>query len=359
LTSKTQLEWWKKQQTTNNEKCTKRRKTMAKHDKPKHQQLFLDFGQKNFDAQVCDECGMMYVPGLKEDADMHAKAHKSNQYKLVTFPNWKSCRVVKEYIGEERVILIPNDDLSSADLKKVVQVRKLMDTELGFVDSVASNTLQTNKDQKTYLYIDNKNKVIGCVVAERIDKAYTLIVNGKSKAVVNDGKTVYIPQTGNNTITAMSTSETSNSELDDIFSEETTASSVSVCHSNHTPASPHFVTENVPLKHQNGTQVQHKSKCQIKEPVENDQSSQRQEERDFSLSCGNQEFAAECGVSRIWTHCAHRRQGVATRLLDAVRSTMIYGYTVPKNMCAFSQPTADGRLFFEQYTSTKSFLVYL
>jgi hypothetical protein len=41
------------------------------------------------------------------------------------------------------------------------------------------------------------------------------------------------------------------------------------------------------------------------------------------------------------------------------RANMIYGYTVPKELCAFSQPTADGKLFFESYRGTKEFLVYL
>ncbi len=76
----------------------------------------------------------------------------------------------------------------------------------------------------------------------------------------------------------------------------------------------------------------------------------------------------------IWTSRTHRRQGVASRLLDCVRyvllvvcafaltftrANMFYGYLVPKELCAFSQPTSDGKMFFEHYRGTKEFLVYL
>jgi len=42
--------------------------------------------------------------------------------------------------------------------------------------------------------------------------------------------------------------------------------------------------------------------------------------------------------------------------MDAVRANLIYGGgTIPKELCAFSQPTADGKLFFESYRGTKEF----
>lgn len=35
--------------------------------------------------------------------------------------------------------------------------------------------------------------------------------------------------------------------------------------------------------------------------------------------CSEDSFPAKCGISRIWTHPIHRRQGIATRLVDTMR----------------------------------------
>jgi len=76
------------------------------------------------------------------------------------------------------------------------------------------------------------------------------------------------------------------------------------------------------------------------------------------VRCSKVSQPAVCGVSRIWVHSSERRKGVASKLLDAVRSNFIFGYNIPKNKCAFTQPTQDGRRFFARYTNTENFLVY-
>jgi N-acetyltransferase len=68
---------------------------------------------------------------------------------------------------------------------------------------------------------------------------------------------------------------------------------------------------------------------------------------------------ATCGVSRIWVHKEHRRKKIAWKLLDAVRKSFIYGYVIPKEQIAFSQPTTEGKLFAMNYTGTKEFLVFV
>lgn len=46
----------------------------AKQDKRELRQMYLDLGQKNFGKQtVCKICGMMYVHGVSEDTDQHAR----------------------------------------------------------------------------------------------------------------------------------------------------------------------------------------------------------------------------------------------------------------------------------------------
>ncbi|KAM3861456.1 N-acetyltransferase ESCO2-like [Diretmus argenteus] len=67
---------------------------------------------------------------------------------------------------------------------------------------------------------------------------------------------------------------------------------------------------------------------------------------------------ALCGVSRIWVFNLARRQGIATRMLETVRSTFMYGSHLTKEEMAFSDPTPDGKLFATKYCNTPTFLVY-
>ncbi|XP_076011264.1 N-acetyltransferase ESCO2-like [Genypterus blacodes] len=67
---------------------------------------------------------------------------------------------------------------------------------------------------------------------------------------------------------------------------------------------------------------------------------------------------ALCGISRIWVFSMARRKGIATRMLDTVRSTFMYGSPLTKEEIAFSDPTPDGKLFATKYCDTPTFLVY-
>ncbi|KAM4632887.1 N-acetyltransferase ESCO2 [Polymixia lowei] len=74
--------------------------------------------------------------------------------------------------------------------------------------------------------------------------------------------------------------------------------------------------------------------------------------------CSTSPEKALCGVSRIWVFSLARRQGIATRMLDTVRSTFMYGSHLTKEEMAFSDPTPDGKLFATKYCNTSTFLVY-
>lgn len=83
-----------------------------------------------------------------------------------------------------------------------------------------------------------------------------------------------------------------------------------------------------------------------------------------SLERSLQPQKAMIGVHQLWVHAKFRKQGVATRLVDAVRANFVFGLTVPKEMLAFSSPTEAGSRFARNYVcgnpskGTREILVY-
>jgi len=64
------------------------------------------------------------------------------------------------------------------------------------------------------------------------------------------------------------------------------------------------------------------------------------------------------GVHQLWCHSSHRKGKVATRLVDAARSQLVYGMSVPHGMVAFSSPTVAGLTFAKRYVQTETPLIY-
>ncbi|XP_077566862.1 N-acetyltransferase ESCO2 isoform X2 [Stigmatopora nigra] len=81
-------------------------------------------------------------------------------------------------------------------------------------------------------------------------------------------------------------------------------------------------------------------------------------DRHRAWCCSTVPEKALCGVSRVWVFSLARRQGVARRMLDTVRSTFMYGSLLTKEEIAFSDPTPDGKKFATAYCGTPRFLVY-
>ena len=79
---------------------------------------------------------------------------------------------------------------------------------------------------------------------------------------------------------------------------------------------------------------------------------------DGTVCCGGPARRATAGIAKIFVHAPQRRRGVATRLLDAVRATLVYGRVVPRAELAATQPTRDGAALFARYAGTPHFLVY-
>ncbi|XP_033001124.1 N-acetyltransferase ESCO2 [Lacerta agilis] len=74
--------------------------------------------------------------------------------------------------------------------------------------------------------------------------------------------------------------------------------------------------------------------------------------------CSTKPEKVFCGISRIWVFSLMRRRGIASRLVDVMRRTFLFGSFLNTNEIAFSDPTPDGKLFAARYCRTPNFLVY-
>ncbi|CEM37641.1 unnamed protein product [Vitrella brassicaformis CCMP3155] len=67
---------------------------------------------------------------------------------------------------------------------------------------------------------------------------------------------------------------------------------------------------------------------------------------------------ARLGVEVIWVHASHRRQRIASQLVDAAASMFVEGVKVPRSEIAFTQTTALGTLFARRYVGAVHFNGY-
>ncbi|XP_066540179.1 N-acetyltransferase ESCO1 isoform X2 [Hoplias malabaricus] len=121
-----------------------------------------------FGAVTCNVCGMLYSPSATEDETQHLLFH--NQFiSAVRYVGWKKERILREY-PDGKVILVLPDDPKYA-LKKVEEIREMVDNDLGFQQVESKVPSQT----KTFLFISNDKKVAGCLIAEHIQEGYRVI----------------------------------------------------------------------------------------------------------------------------------------------------------------------------------------
>lgn len=74
--------------------------------------------------------------------------------------------------------------------------------------------------------------------------------------------------------------------------------------------------------------------------------------------CTEESYPVKCGVSRLWVAVPHRKRGIATTLMNCMRSQFMYGHILSTAEIAFSSPTESGKVFACKYTKTESFLIY-
>ncbi|KAF4095633.1 hypothetical protein G5714_023236 [Onychostoma macrolepis] len=127
-----------------------------------------DAGQKSFGAVTCNVCGMLYSPTSPEDESQHLLFH--NQFiSAVRYVGWKKERILGEYPDGKIILVLPDDPKYA--LKKVEEIREMVDNDLGFQQVETKVPSQT----KTFLFISNDKKVAGCLIAEHIQEGYRVI----------------------------------------------------------------------------------------------------------------------------------------------------------------------------------------
>ncbi|XP_044146130.1 N-acetyltransferase ESCO2 isoform X2 [Bufo gargarizans] len=226
-------------------------------------QLIIDAGQKHFGPVTCSTCGMIYSASRLEDEAQHAQYHQ-RLLESIHYVGWKKERVVAEFWDGKILMICPEDPKYA--LRKAEEVRELVDAELGFQQTSMNSPSRT----RTYLYVTNDKKIVGCLIAEPIKQAFRVLA------------------------------ELSTPDI--------------------------------------------RSMCAL--------------ERHRAWRCSSEPQPALCGISRIWVLALMRRKSIASRLVDTMRSSFIYGSRLTTDEIAFSDPTPDGKLFASNYLGVPDFLVY-
>ncbi|KAM9487912.1 uncharacterized protein esco1 isoform 1-T2 [Clarias gariepinus] len=124
--------------------------------------------QNAFGATSCNVCGMLYSPSTTEDETQHLLFH--NQFiSAVRYVGWKKERILGEYPDGKIILVLPDDPKYA--LKKVEEIREMVDNDLGFQQADTKVPSQT----KTFLFISNDKRVSGCLIAEHIQEGYRVI----------------------------------------------------------------------------------------------------------------------------------------------------------------------------------------
>ncbi|XP_055737105.1 mucin-2-like [Salvelinus fontinalis] len=149
------------------ERLQKEIKKLKETDKDGNQAI-IDAGQKHFGPVTCSVCGMLYSAANPEDESQHLLFH--NQFtSAVRYVGWKKERILGEYPDGKIILVLPDDPKYA--LKKVEEIREMVDNDLGFQQVETKCPSQT----KTFLFVSNDKKVAGCLIAEHIQEGYRVI----------------------------------------------------------------------------------------------------------------------------------------------------------------------------------------
>ncbi|KAK4754683.1 hypothetical protein SAY87_002787 [Trapa incisa] len=269
--------------------------TVNKNKKRSYAQFHLVVGQSDFLLRTCSACGMKYAPGDEEDEKAHTVFHKN--YTLgVPFKGWINERLIRTPSTEvgRIVVVLQSDPL--AHRKKVQEVVKMMESELGC-------GWICNELCKVYLFITSQ-RIAGCLVAEPIKEAFKFISDYETKTEA-EGPNI---------------------------------------------KEGRMKLKSVGLRFGN---IEFQREVMKKLP-----SVAAKENLSGAIYCEEDAVPAVCGVRAIWVSPSHRRKHIATHLLDAMRRSFCMGTMLDHSELAFSQPTSAGKALLFHYMGSRPCLLY-
>lgn len=77
-----------------------------------------------------------------------------------------------------------------------------------------------------------------------------------------------------------------------------------------------------------------------------------------AATCSEETYTVKCGVVSLWVAPAHRRQGIASALMDSIKNTFALGEVLTDQQVALTAPTETGSNFAEKYFKNPNYLVY-
>ncbi|XP_021771304.1 protein CHROMOSOME TRANSMISSION FIDELITY 7-like isoform X1 [Chenopodium quinoa] len=301
--------------------------------KRKYAQFHLELGQSDFLLHTCKVCGIQYTKGDETDEKVHTSFHKNFTHGI-PFKGWRQERLIHlPALKRDRIVVVSNCD-PPAQKKKVQEVVKMMEIELGDgwifhelcqvctdVVELSDLSLQfvfqklfcmgrllniTLADWllQVYLFISSQ-RVVGCLIVEPISTAHKLLSDSVQK--ISDSAS------GKEVIAKANTLQ-----FGTIFFQR------EVSRKGSTYKSLEAMDSNLL----------------------------------GSIVCEEEATPASCGIRAIWVSPSNRRKHIATHLLDAVRKSFSTDYVLEHSQLAFSNPTSAGKALATNYTGTGSFLVY-
>ncbi|CAM6078733.1 unnamed protein product [Sphagnum tenellum] len=326
-------------------------------------QYFLDLGQADFSHTTCPSCGLVYARGEYTDEKLHTSFHK-NQVQGIQFRGWQHERVaIKLSSKGDRIIYVRPGD-PTFHLYKVQEVVRVMEQEMDLVPGWL-----WQQHCKVYLFISASKKIVGCILCEPIKCAFPIVTSHWQNAVHPSQPCAW--DMSQRLVPALDVAvDTNPGELKgrdirglpsalplsiegmNLLGEGQSRNVSGSCRDlelgnflrEKKPSSIELAFGNWKFRRE---VVQKKRRCVA-------------DQEDFGgvVFCSKVAVPAVCGVRGIWVSCSERRKGIASHLLDAMRTTFCFGLTLQTSQCAFSQPTPDGQAFAARYCHNPSFLVY-
>ena len=297
-------------------------------------QLYLDLGQSNFAARsICAICGMMTVHGMAEDDAEHERIC-SEYRKGVAFAGWKNERVVATFglnksrnglgIGMGMGLGMGMSMANQRSISKTMGKGGASTTSGRIVEVRPTDPMQHRKLVRR----------VKAIVDQELGFAASSTSAKRSSSTTTDGDFDFAQDV----------------EDDDDEEASLFGKTAYLYVSNKTVVG--FCTVEVI---QSAHRLLEASPAADGQPSGDSDSSAN----DMSnLHRSTKPSKAMMGVHQLWCHSAHRKGKVATRMVDAARSQLVYGMSVPHDMVAFSSPTVAGLTFAKRYVETDTPLVY-